>query len=261
TAHDWLLSVGAGEKQIQPEHRMKRMNRSVRGRPPVGAATEADAAPVEQTLEITRVGARGDGLALGPKGPIYTAFSLPGEKVRARVAGDRAKIVGILEGSPARQAAACRHFGLCGGCQLQHWREAEYLGWKQSLVIEALAKRGLGGARVDETISAWGEGRRRAAFHGARENGCVRIGFLERGGARLTPITQCPVLAPKLEAVALKLAPLAELALPPRGEITLHCLLTDAGVDVSIKGAGRARPERAGFEKLSAAAAAIGLAR
>jgi len=124
-----------------------------------------------------------------------------------------------------------------------------------------LVRRTLRTAVVDETIAAWGKGRRRAAFHAARENGRVRIGFIERGGARLTPIMECPVLAPKLEAAALKLAPLAELALPPRGEITRQVRLTDAGVDVSIKGAGRARPERASFEKLSAVTAELGLAR
>src|SRR5262249_21474045 len=140
-------------------------------------------------------------------------------------------------------------------------RETEYLAWKRELAVEALAKRGLGGAVVDETISAWGEGRRRAAFHAARENGRVRIGFIDRGGAPLKPVAQCPVPAPKRGAVALRLAPLAELALPPRGEITLQCLLTDAGVDVWIKGAGRAQPERAAFEKLSAITAELGLAR
>jgi len=239
---------------------MKRLNRPARARP--GARPpHADASQSEQTLEIVAVGARGDGLAQGPKGPIYAAFSLPGEQVRARVGGDRAEIVEFLKTSPARQAAACNHFGRCGGCQLQHWREGEYLAWKRALVIEALAKRGLGGAPVDEVIGAWGEGRRRAAFHAARENGRVRIGFIERGGARLSAIAHCPVLAPKLEAIALKLAPLAELALPPRGEITLQCLLTEAGVDVSIKGAGRARPERADLEKLSAMTDALGLAR
>ncbi|MBS0386066.1 MAG: class I SAM-dependent RNA methyltransferase [Proteobacteria bacterium] len=223
--------------------------------------TAADAPPLEKTLEITTVGARGDGLAHSARGVIYAALTLPGERVRARIAGDRAEIAEILKPSEARQAAACQHFGRCGGCQLQHWREAEYLAWKRSLVVDALSKRGLGRATVDATIAAWGEGRRRAAFHAARENGRVRIGFIERGGARLTPIVQCPALAPRLEAIALRLAPLAELALPPRGEITLQCLLTDAGVDVSIKGAARPRSERANLEKLSAAATELGLAR
>lgn len=239
---------------------MKRINRSTSGQPPQAAAL-SDPAPAIQTLKIAAVGTRGDGLAPTAKAPIYAPFSLPGETVRARLIGERAEIVEILKESPARQSPACRHFGSCGGCQLQHWRQEEYLAWKRGLVVDALAKRGLGGAVVDATIPAWGVGRRRAAFHAARDGGRARVGFIERGGARLRPITQCPVLAPPLEAMALKLGPLAELTLPPRGGITLQCLLTDTGVDVAIKGAGQSRPNSASFERLSSLAAELGLAR
>jgi 23S rRNA (uracil1939-C5)-methyltransferase len=208
------------------------------------------------------MGARGDSTAEGEDGPIYAPYALPGERVRARVTGHRADVIEVLEASPERQDAVCRHFGHCGGCQLQHWREDVYLAWKRDQVIQALSRRGFGAVEVDPIIPAWGEGRRRAAFHAARQKGQVRIGFIERGGARLTPIAQCPVLAPALEAVALKLAPLAELTLPQRGEITLHCLLTDAGVDVAIKGAGRADLlERNTLEALSRVAADLNLAR
>jgi 23S rRNA (uracil1939-C5)-methyltransferase len=240
---------------------MKRMNRLAKARPAQARAAAAGPHPVEQELEITAVGARGDALAEGPDGPIYVPFALAGERVRARVSGHRADLVEVLRASPARQEPVCRHFGRCGGCQLQHWREAEYLAWKRELVVQALARRGLGAAPVEATIAAWGVGRRRAALHAGREGGKVRVGFIERGGARLTPIAECPALAPQLEAVALKLAPLAELALPPRGEITMQCLLTDAGVDVGVKGAGRARLERSALEELSAAATALDLAR
>ena len=208
------------------------------------------------------MGARGDATATCAEGVIYAPYALPGEQVRARVAGARAEVLEVLTPSAERQDPACRHFGRCGGCQLQHWREAPYLAWKRAQVIEALAKRGLGGAEVEATMPAWGEGRRRAAFHAARQNGQVRIGFIERGGARLTPIAQCPVLAPRLEALALDLAPLAELALPVRGEITLNCLATDTGVDVAIKGAGRVDLlHRAALEQLSAMAERLNLAR
>ena len=240
---------------------MKRMNRLSRSRPQQAGKADIPAAE-ERVLEISAVGSRGDSTAEGEAGPIYTPYALPGEQVRARVAGGRAELLEVLRPSPERQDPACRHFGRCGGCQLQHWQDEPYLAWKREQVIDALTKRGFGGVHVEPTIAAWGEGRRRAALHAARQNNQVRIGFIERGGARLTPITQCPVLAPQLEATVLKLAPLAELALPQRGEITMQCLLTDSGVDVSIKGAGRVDLlDRAQLEKLIAEANALNLAR
>lgn len=241
---------------------MKRMNRLARARPAQARSKLASAVPEERVLEISAMGARGDSTAAGADGPVYVPYALPGERVRARVAGGRAEVLEVLKASLERRTPDCRHFGRCGGCQLQHWDESPYLAWKRAQVVEALAKRGLGGATVDSVVPAWGEGRRRAAFHAGRQHGQVRIGFIERGGARLTPIAECPVLAPPLETAALKLAPLAELVLPPRGEITLQCLLADSGVDVAIKGAGRAQAlHRAALEQLSAAAGAIGLAR
>lgn len=244
---------------------MKRTNRLARGRPQQARQARKGASPAvpeERELLVTAMGARGDATADGPEGVIYVPHALPGERLRARVSGGRAEIIELLERSPERQEASCRHFGRCGGCQLQHWREAPYLEWKRMQVAEALGKRGLGGAEVAPTIPAWGQGRRRAAFHAARQSGQVRVGFIERGGARLTPIAQCPALAPPLEALALNLAPLAELALPARGEITIHCLLADAGVDVAIKGAGRAELlHRAALEALSAMAERLDLAR
>jgi 23S rRNA (uracil1939-C5)-methyltransferase len=217
---------------------------------------------VERELAIAAMGARGDSVAETEVGPVYAPYALPGERVRARIVGDRAEVLEVLAASPARQAPACAHFGRCGGCQLQHWREAEYLAWKRQQVVDALARRGLGGAVVDACIPAWGQGRRRASVHAGRHNGKVRIGFIERGGARLLPITQCPALAPQLEAPVLKLDVLAEAVLPARGEITLQCLLTEAGVDVAVKGAGRADAlQRPMLERLSAIAEALDLAR
>ena len=240
---------------------MKRMGRLSRSRP--HQSRGADFPPAEErVLEIVAMGARGDATATGEAGVIYAPYALPGEQVRARVVGGRADILDVLRPSSERQDAACRHFGKCGGCQLQHWREDAYLAWKREQVVEALAKRGFGGVVVDPIIPAWGEGRRRAALHAARQSGHVRVGFIERGGARLTPVTHCPALAPGLEATVLKLPRLAGLALPQRGEITLQCLLTDAGVDVSIKGAGRVDAlDRAALEALIAEAAALNLAR
>jgi 23S rRNA (uracil1939-C5)-methyltransferase len=235
---------------------------------PLRSPARFDAGPargpevIEKTLKIDLIGARGDAIVEAVDGPIYVPFALPGEDIAARLSGHRAEIAEILSPSAERQTPVCQHFGRCGGCQLQHWRDAPYLAWKRAQVVQALSRRGLGGAVVDETIPAWGAGRRRAAFHVARERGKVRVGFIERGGAQLTPIAQCPVLAPELERVALTLTPIAERLLPQRGELTLQCLLTDAGVDVAVKGAKRADAlTLAQREALTADIEALGLAR
>ncbi|MGE3930421.1 MAG: class I SAM-dependent RNA methyltransferase [Hyphomonadaceae bacterium] len=238
---------------------MKRLHRLARARPGQARAG-ADLGPSEEReLVIAAVGARGDGVAENASGAVYAPFTLPGERVRARVAGDRAEVLEMLQASPERVSAPCRHFGRCGGCQLQHWREDAYLAWKHEQVVTALARRNLGPA-VEAVVPAWGDGRRRAAFHASRQGGRLRLGFIERGGARLTPVEHCPALAPALEAALPRLAPLAELVTPARADVTLQCLLTEAGLDVAVKGAGKSL-DRSALEALAAVAEAADLAR
>jgi 23S rRNA (uracil1939-C5)-methyltransferase len=240
---------------------MKRLHRLSRARPAQARGARPAPASEERELVLEGVGARGDAIAAGASGPVYAAYGLPGETVRARVAGDRAEILAVVAPSAERQTPACPHFGRCGGCQLQHWAEPAYLDWKRTQVVDALAKRNLGPV-VDPIVAAWGDGRRRAAFHASRQGGRVRLGFVERGGGRLVAIERCPALAPALEAAALRLGPLADAVTPPRADVTLQCLLTEAGVDVAVKGAGRALAEdRAGRETLTALANELDLAR
>src|ERR1700761_3695844 len=98
--------------------------------PPRSLATAHD-------LLIERLGAQGDGIAAGP---VYASLTLPGERVRASVAGDRADAIEVLEPSPDRSAAPCPHFGDCGGCALQHWRADPYLAWKAEQIRLALGR-------------------------------------------------------------------------------------------------------------------------
>jgi 23S rRNA (uracil1939-C5)-methyltransferase len=217
---------------------MKRQNRLSRARP-TGRADRAAPVGAEAVLTFGEVGARGDAAARHRDHPVYAPFLLPGEEARVRVLGERAEVVEILRESAERQAPVCGHFGRCGGCQLQHWREAPYLAWKRDLVVKALARRGVE-AEVLAVVPAWGAGRRRAAFHAERTRRGAALGFVERGGARITPIEVCPVLTRNLQTALPAVRQVAELFAPARGEASLTCLDTDAGVDVNIKGAGRA---------------------
>lgn len=74
---------------------------------------------------------------------VMVPFTLPGERVRARVFRNHknfseADLVEVLSPSPHRVAAPCPLFGRCGGCQYQHLAYAEQLAWKQRQVAELL---------------------------------------------------------------------------------------------------------------------------
>ena len=100
---------------------------------------------MELEVEITRLGAQGDGVAQGPDGPIFVPFTLPGERVRIEVekGSDHAGLLEVLAASPDRIAPICPYFGACGGCALQHMEQGAYLRWKREQVVAALKSRGL----------------------------------------------------------------------------------------------------------------------
>src|ERR1700751_2576792 len=95
-----------------------------RGRRARRAATPS-LAPETVTLEIAALGARGDGVARHGGVPVYVPFTVPGDRVLARLGevrgeGRVAAVERLLVAGPGRAAPACRHFGRCGGCALQH---------------------------------------------------------------------------------------------------------------------------------------------
>jgi 23S rRNA (uracil1939-C5)-methyltransferase len=186
---------------------------------------------------VERLGAQGDGIAAGP---VYAPLTLPGERVRAEVAGDRAEQVEVLAPSPERVAPPCPHFGDCGGCALQHWAHAPYLAWKAEQIRLALARE-----RIETEIlapfAAPPGSRRRLALHARPgRRGEALIGFKARRSWRLAPIEVCPVADPRLVAAFPALRRLAApLFESPKSAPTLHVTLTDTGIDVDITGVER----------------------
>jgi 23S rRNA (uracil1939-C5)-methyltransferase/tRNA (uracil-5-)-methyltransferase len=74
---------------------------------------------------------------------VLVPFTLPGERVRARVFRNHknfseADLVEVLTPSPDRVAPRCDLFGRCGGCQYQHLAYRAQLEWKRRQVAELL---------------------------------------------------------------------------------------------------------------------------
>src|ERR1700758_919119 len=125
-----------------------------------------------QRLRIARLGARGEGVADSAAGAVYVPYALPGEIVEVESwpgHADRRHLIKVEVASAERIAPVCGHFGVCGGCALQHVAGARYREWKRGLVVAALARAGVD-APVGDLIDAHGEGRRRAVFHARRNS-------------------------------------------------------------------------------------------
>ncbi len=78
---------------------------------------------------------------------MFIEGALPGERVRFRVLKrrrhmDEAGLVEVLIASPDRAAPRCAHFGICGGCSLQHLSPAAQLAAKQRQLLENLQRIG-----------------------------------------------------------------------------------------------------------------------
>jgi 23S rRNA (uracil1939-C5)-methyltransferase len=151
----------------------------------------------------------GEGVVHGGK-TAFVAGALPGERirferVRRRKHHDEARLIEILEPAADRVRPRCAHFGVCGGCALQHLRAARQLEAKQAELRDGLERI----ARVSP--QAWLEplggpewGYRRRARLGARyvhKKGRVVVGFRERAAPYVTATERCEVLAPPAGAL------------------------------------------------------------
>jgi 23S rRNA (uracil1939-C5)-methyltransferase len=165
---------------------------------------------------------------------------------------DRRHLVRVDVPSPERIAPICPHFGVCGGCAVQHWTLARYRDWKRDLVVTALRQAGLD-APVDDLVDAHGEGRRRAVFHARRgTKDILQVGFAAFRAHHIVAIDRCPILAPALDGALDAAWAIAEALDATKKPLDIQATATDAGLDVDVRGSGPLDPQRtAGLARLA----------
>jgi 23S rRNA (uracil1939-C5)-methyltransferase len=215
-----------------------------------------------ERLVIDRLAHRGDGVAETPAGPVFVPYTLPGETVEVeRVPGhpDRRRLLHVDVASPERINPFCQHFGVCGGCAIQHWTMDRYRAWKRDLVVTAMQQVGLD-APVGDLIDAHGQGRRRATFHarsGAHD--VIEVGFAALRAHHIVAIDRCPVLALSLDGAVAAAWAVAEILKPQRKPLDIQVTATEAGIDMDVRGSGPLPSAR--MTELAGAAAKHRLAR
>ncbi|TAK47191.1 MAG: class I SAM-dependent RNA methyltransferase [Xanthobacteraceae bacterium] len=198
-------------------------------------------------LTIDHVAHRGDGAALHDGGTVFVPFTLPGEVVEAEaVAGhpDRRHLLRVEQPSPERIPAFCPHFGICGGCAIQHWQPERYRAWKRGLVVETLRQAGLE-AEVGELLDAHGEGRRRIVVHARRgTHDILQVGYMAQNAHQIIPIDHCPILAPALGGALAAAWEIAEFVKPADKPLDIQITATFNGLDIDVRGSGPLPPSR-----------------
>jgi 23S rRNA (uracil1939-C5)-methyltransferase len=190
--------------------------------------------------EIIRIAAKGDGVTASGR---FAWGAAPGDLLLAD---------GSVQPGPHHVAPPCRHFGQCGGCQLQQLDAETLAGFVAARVANASASQELGAQHIAPPHLSPPGSRRRASLRAESSQGRVAIGYRQAGSHRLVELAECPVLRPELVAV---LAPLRGLLIrlgqgqaqprkgkargkhaQPRMAADIELTLTDQGVDLGIKG-------------------------
>jgi 23S rRNA (uracil1939-C5)-methyltransferase len=171
---------------------------------------------------IKRLAARGDGVTAGGR---HVAMAAPGDYVLDD---------GSLRHGPHHAEPVCQHYGVCGGCQLQHVDDVALGHFVVERVVNAARGQKLEPERVTPVHLSPAAARRRATLHGQRVGG-IALGFREAHAHTIVDQKQCPVLVPALEAMV---GPLRRMLQRREGKLAVDIELTlaEQGVDVGIKG-------------------------
>jgi len=157
--------------------------------------------PVE--VQITGLSHDGRGVAEINGKKLFVHGALPGERVGARLTAcmrryDEAEAAEIEVASPLRVEPRCPHFGLCGGCALQHMDPAAQLGAKQNSLLQNLERIGkVAPQRILEPLTGplWHYRRKaRLSVRYVYKKGRLLIGFRERKGNFVAEMNECHVL-------------------------------------------------------------------
>ncbi|ENX10234.1 23S rRNA (uracil(1939)-C(5))-methyltransferase RlmD [Acinetobacter variabilis] len=135
---------------------------------------------------------------------VFIRYALPGETVRARITrevkkleeADSLELIG--EASEIRVKPVCPHFGVCGGCNMQHIHPDAQIELKRNVLKSHLQH--FAGIQPEEWLSplrSQREDYRRKARIGVRylpQKDKLVVGFRENQSNKLTSIDRCMIL-------------------------------------------------------------------
>lgn len=175
--------------------------------------------PAPAELEIQGLSHDGRGIARHQGKTVFVRGALPGERVQcefthSRRDFDQGRATEVIQASPDRIVPRCPHFGLCGGCSLQHLAPPAQVAHKQRSLLDNLERiGGVQPARVLDPLTGpeWNYRRRaRLGVRYVRRKRRLLVGFREADAPHVAEMDSCEILAEPLGRLIASLARLIE---------------------------------------------------
>jgi 23S rRNA (uracil1939-C5)-methyltransferase len=169
----------------------------------------------EEWLRVESLDLEAQGVAHNGEGKVvFIEDALPGEEVRVATRRkknnwEQASLVEMRHESAQRVVPRCPHFGVCGGCKMQHLQVGAQVATKQRGLEDALWH--LGKVRPERVLRpiegpAWGYRQRaRLSVRHVAKKGTVLVGFHERKSSFVAEIASCAVLPARVSDMLLPL--------------------------------------------------------
>lgn len=156
-----------------------------------------------EVLDIESLDLEARGIAHREGKVVFVEGALPGERVEATVVRrkpsyEKARTTRVLRESPQRVTPRCPHFGVCGGCAMQHLDARAQVAVKQRVLEDAFGHIGkLKPATILPPMHGptWGyRYRARLSVRLVPRKGGVLVGFRERHSSYVADMTECHVM-------------------------------------------------------------------
>lgn len=161
----------------------------------------------------------GRGIAHSEGKVIFIEGALTGEHVtyssyRKKPSFEVAQVSQVIKPSCMRTEPKCQHFGVCGGCSMQHLEERGQLAAKQRVLEDNLER--IGQAKPEIVLppiygQSWGYRQRaRLSVRHVLKKGKTLVGFHEKRSSFVADMQHCEILKPKIAALLPLLGKLVE---------------------------------------------------
>lgn len=179
-----------------------------------------------EVLDIESLDLEARGVAHRDGKVVFVEGALPGERVEASIVRrkpsyEKARAQRILRASSQRVEPRCPHYGVCGGCAMQHLDAQAQVAIKQRVLEDAFGHIGkLKPALILPAMHGptWGyRYRARLSVRLVPRKGGVLVGFRERHSSYVADMTECHVMPQHVSDMLVPLRRMVEtMSIPNR---------------------------------------------